>query len=146
MNRIDLLPNDLRLHIFKFRDIESAKMIQNMWYRYHIKMNALIEITENCYFKSTNYSLDPPIFAPSLPDTANIIEFIDKKIEKHNKRICLTYVWKELFNNIYDGLKMEEYCGGPGAVYYNRTEYAFNRLINKLDIKWMFDNEPEYFA
>ena len=42
MNRLDLLPYDLKMYIFEIRDLEierNVKMIQRVWRQYWAKMN-----------------------------------------------------------------------------------------------------------
>ena len=136
MNRLDLLPDELKLYIFEIRDLEierNVKMIQRVWCRYYAKMNALIKITEKCYYNSLYYPQDPPIFLVLSRDTAYIIEFIERNIKKTDKAACSSVIWRELFKDIHYELIADPYNGGPpGAVYYNRIEIAFNKIKKKI--------------
>jgi len=149
MNYLHDLPDDLKEHIYEFRDneiVRNVKIIQRAWLRYDAKMWTFIEITEECYFWSSLYPTDPPIFQASDPTTASIIEFLGKRIKKTDKIVCSSCIWNQLFNDIYDGIRMDMYSGGQGAKFYNRTETAFYNILTTLDLKWKYDNEPEYFT
>ena len=43
--------------------------------------------------------------------------------------------WKFITEQIQIGLFKDQYTGGPGSIYYNRTEVACNKLIKKLNLK-----------
>ena len=148
MNYFYDLPDTLKEYIFELRDneiVRNVKIIQRAWLRYNAKMCTFIEITEKCYYWNTYHPEDPPIFQIFDLTTASIIEFIEKRIKKTDTVVCSSSMWKQLFYDIYDGLIMDMYSGGPGAKFYNRTETAFYNILTTLDIKWMFDYEPEYF-
>ena len=88
------------------------------------------------------------IFSASSKTSANIIEFIDKKIKKIYRILFYTSIkWNDLFRDIYDGLIVEKNISikDPDIVYYNRTNTAFYNILTTLDIKWVFDNELEHF-
>ena len=154
------LSEDLQEKILDIRDNNSAKKIQKIWNSYQAKFDALIKLSYKCYYgfdqdenldeitiinliKSTNIY----IFIASST-SANIIEFIDKKIKKTDRTLLFTSTkWNELFRDIYDGLRFEKNISieDPDIIYYNRTYTAFYNILTTLDIKWVFDYELEYF-
>lgn len=143
MNYFYDLPDDLLEKIIYIRDNNMAKKIQNLWVRYCQTFNALMLLTHNCYYYDEYFT---PTIEISTKRTAEIIEFIDKKIHRQNRVMYYcSNEWHELLNDINDGLILEQYNGGATAVYYNRVEKAFYNIITKLDMKHLFDNEPEYF-
>lgn len=40
--------------------------------------------------------------------------------------------WEIILEKLQNGLFIEEYNGGPGAIYYNRTEQAYYDLLKKI--------------
>ena len=145
------LCEDLQEKILDIRNNNSAKKIQKIWNSYHSKFDALITLSYNCYYElGHDEGLDENvyIFSASSKSTANTIEFIDKKIKKSDRILLFTSVkWNDLFRDIYDGLRLEKNISikDPDIVYYNRTDTAFYNILKTLNIKWVFDNEIEYF-
>ena len=145
------LPAELQEKILVIRNNNSAKKIQKIWNSYHAKFNALIKLSYKCY-----YELEPGehgttiyILAASEETTANIIEFIDKKIKPTDRILFITSdIYINLFKEIYDALKLEEYIAKQGSniKYYNRTYNAFYNILNTLNMKWLFDYEDEYLT
>lgn len=145
------LSEDLQEKILDIRNNNSAKKIQKIWNSYQAKFDALIVLSYNCYYElGYDEELDEHIyiFSASCKSTANIIEFIDKKIKKIYRILFYTSIkWNDLFRDIYDGLIVEKNISikDPDIVYYNRTNTAFYNILTTLDIKWVFDNELEHF-
>ena len=64
----------------------------------------------------------------SIPETSDILN-ICLKIMKN--KIGLWF-WEIILEKLKNGLYIEEYTGGPGAIYYNRTEQAYYDLLKKV--------------
>ena len=145
------LSEDLQEKILDIRDNNSAKKIQKIWNSYQAKFDALIKLSYKCYYglgEDEGVDENIYIFIASSKTSANIIKFIDKKIKKTDRTLLFTSTkWNELFRDIYDGLRFEKNISieDPDIVYYNSTDTAFYNILTTLDIKWVFDNEFEYF-
>ena len=131
MNYFYELPEVLQDKILDIRDNNMANMIQKLWFRYNSRFAALIDLSNNCYYYDEHYS---SILEISCKKTAEIIEYIAKKltVENQNNSCYFSNKWYKLLNDISEGLEEEEYIGGPGAVYYDRVENAYNRIIIKI--------------
>ena len=143
MNYFYDLPDVLQEKIIDIRDNNMAIKIQNLWLRYCQKCNALILLTYNCYYYDAYWE---PIIDISSKRTAEIIEFIYKKIHPQNRVMYYcSNEWHELLNDINYGLIQEFYLDGPNRSYYNRVEKVFYNIITNFDMKHLYDNEPEHF-
>lgn len=138
MNYFYDLPDVLQEKIIDIRNNNMATKIQKLWLSYCQKFNALMLLTHNCYYYDE-------YFRPTKR-TAEIIEFIDKKIHLQNRVMYYcSDEWHELLNDIYNGLIEQQYYGISNPIYYIRVENAFTNIITKLSMKNFFDNEPEHF-
>lgn len=143
MNYFYDLPEVLQEKIIDIRNNYMAKKIQKIWNSYYQKFNALMLLTHNCYYYDEYFI---PLIEISAKRTAEIIEFIDKKIHSQNKVMYYcSDEFNDLLKNLYNGLIEEQYYGGSNTIYYIRVENAFANIISKLSMKNFFDNEPEYF-
>ena len=143
MNYFYDLPCVLQEKIIDIRDNNMANKIQQSWNKYCEKFKALLTLTEQLYYYDDDYI---PFIEISCKKTAEIIEFIDKKITSKNKMKCwYRNRFHKLFINLNEDLIMEEYLVGPNVIYYNRVEKAFNSIITKIDMKHLFDKQPEHF-
>ena len=135
MNYFYELPEVLQEKILDIRENYMANMIQKLWFRYNSRFTALILLSNKCYYYHEDNN---PIIDISCKKTAEIIEYIAKKLTEENQNNSSYYSnkWYNFLNDISEGLDEEEYIGGPGAVYYNRVENAYNTII----IKMMFRN------
>jgi hypothetical protein len=141
MNHIDRLPTDLSKYIFELRDQmrqHAARIIQAAWDRHSAQMNELLQLAYWGYYTYLGVEWHGASnFAPSRSDTADIIEFIEKKIKVTHKRTCSTLRWQNFFEDVYDGLALglqgeADPMVAAGPIYYNRTKEAYYKIVIKL--------------
>jgi hypothetical protein len=98
----------------------SASKIQKWWRGHSARQLArqYIEFTEYGFARVGEIN-------PMLPETATEMEYCADNA-------CLElwngYWWKHLVTRVKEALWLDEFTGGPGAVYYNRVEAAVDRL------------------
>jgi len=149
MNYFYELPQVLQDKILDIRDNNMANLIQKLWFRYNSILEALIILSDKCYYYDEHYN---PIFEISCKKTAEIIEYIAKKFKvQHQYNSCyFSNKWYKLLNHISEGLYQEEYIGGSSAVYYNRVENSYNKIIIKMvfrrDITKQFERKIKGFT
>ena len=122
------LPIEIRVEILSIRyDLRytASNKIQNGWKKYMLPEVTAMDISLDIEIDSDE------IIMVSLPQTANLMEICAHIIRgKHNQDY-----WLVVMEGIKEGLVMDEYTGGPSAVYYNRTEKAYHKILNKLGIE-----------
>ena len=124
----ETLPIEIRTDIlairYNLRYIASNK-IQKRWKKYMLPELTAMDISLDIEIDSDE------IIMVSLPQTANLIEICAHIIRgKHNQDY-----WLLVMEGIKEGLDIDEYTGGPGSVYYNRTEKAYHKILNKLGME-----------
>ena len=62
------------------------------------------------------------------PDLADVLEFCVEVLSSKES----PELWNPIFEHINYALWVDQYSGGPGAVYYNRTHAAFETLIKRF--------------
>ncbi len=120
------LPIELRVQILSMRyniRNNSSILIQNTWNKYLAKIENVIEVA-----LELEVNVDG-IFLVSSPSTSRIMEYCAKVVNRKHHRAF----WEFIIEQIQIGLFREEFTGGPGAIYYNRTEIACDKLIKKLN-------------
>mgnify|MGYP004188593363 CR=1 FL=1 len=120
------LPIELRTKILSIRfDIRNnaCKLLQTNWSKYLARIESAIDI-------ALEFEVDHnSIFLTMIPSNARIMEYCAKVVTgKHHRGF-----WKFIIQQIQFGLFKDEYTGGPGAIYYNRTEIACDKLVKKLN-------------
>lgn len=122
------LPLELRVYILSIRyDIrnKSSKIICKSWKSYFETDNLAIELAQK-------FQLDEDgNIMVSFPETSKILN-ICIKIMKQRKN---WWFWNIILENLQYGLFIEEYTGGPSAIYYNKTEQAYYALLKKVKNK-----------
>ncbi len=121
----EILPIEIRIEILSLRhDIRysSAKKIQKQWIKHMLPEVTALDL-------SLDLEIDnDEIILVSLPRTARIMKLCANIISgKHNR-----FYWEIVMEGIKEGLELEEYMGGPSSIYYNRTEEAYEKILNKL--------------
>ena len=123
----DDLPTDLHIKIlamhFEIRN-EACKKIQKNWGKYFAPIIGAIDVALELEVGEDGF------FLVMWPSTARIMEHCANKISGKNHH----GFWKFITQQIKLGLYNELYTGGPDAPYYNRTELACDKLIQKLNI------------
>ena len=120
------LPIELRVQILSMRyniRNNSSILIQNTWNKYLAKIENVIEVA-----LELEVNVDG-IFLVSSPSTSRIMEYCANVVNRKHHRAF----WEFIIEQIQIGLFREEFTGGPGAIYYNRTEIACDKLIKKLN-------------
>lgn len=120
------LPIELRVQILSIRyniRNNSSILIQNTWNKYLAKIENVIEVA-----LELQVNVDG-IFLVSSPSTSRIMEYCANVVNRKHHRAF----WEFIIEQIQIGLFSEEFTGGPGAIYYNRTEIACDKLIKKLN-------------
>lgn len=119
------LPIEIRVEILSIRyDLRytASNKIQNGWKKYMLPEVTAMDISLDIEIDSDE------IIMVSLPQTAKLMEICAHIIRgKHNQDY-----WLLVMEYIKEGLDIDEYTGGPGSVYYNRTEKAYRKILNKL--------------
>lgn len=122
----ECLPIELRTNILSIRfDIRNnaCKLIQKNWNKYFARIESAIEIALELEVDQDG------TFLVMWPSNATIMEYCAKVVTgKHNRGF-----WKFIIQEIQLGLYKDEYIGGPGSIYYNRTEIACDILVKKLN-------------
>lgn len=122
----ECLPIELRTNILSIRfDIRNnaCKLIQKNWNKYFGRIESAIEIALELEVDQDG------TFLVMWPSNATIMEYCAKVVTgKHNRGF-----WKFIIQEIQVGLYKDEYTGGPGSIYYNRTEIACDILVKKLN-------------
>ena len=120
------LPIELRTIILSMRfDIRNnaSKLIQKSWGKYFAPIGSAIEVALELEVDQDG------TFLIMWPSTAKIMEHCAKVVTgKHHREF-----WKFIIEQIQIGLFKDEHTGGPGAIYYNRTEFACDKLVEKLN-------------
>ena len=120
------LPIELRTKILSIRfDIRNnaCKLIQKNWYIYLARIESAIDI-------ALEFEVDHDgIFLTMVPSNARIMEYCAEVVTGKKNRAF----WKFIIEQIQIGLFKDEYTGGPGSIYYNRTEIACDKLVKKLN-------------
>lgn len=119
------LPIEIRIYILSLRYMlrnNEVKKIQKTWNKYLIKEVTAIDIALD--IEVDTYGL----IIISIQKTSRILRICNKIISgNYNKEF-----WLALIENIKIGLDLEEYTGGPGSVYYNRTQEEWINLEKKF--------------
>lgn len=102
----------------------SALKIQKWW------KGRLARQLARQYIEFTEYGFESVrAINPMLPETASEIEYCADNA-------CLSeqssWWWQELVEQVREALWLDEFTGGPGAVYYNRVESAVEKLEERL--------------
>ena len=120
------LPIELRTKILFIRfDIRNnaCKLIQKKWSKYFARIESAIDIALELEVDNEG------TFLVMWPSNTRIMEYCAKIVTgKHHRGF-----WKFIVDQIQIGLFKDEYTGGPGAIYYNRTEFACDKLVEKLN-------------
>ena len=122
----EALPIELRVQILSMRyniRNNSSILIQKIWNKYLAKIENAIEVA-----LELQVNVDG-IFLVSCPSTSRIMEYCANVVNRKHHRAF----WEFIIEQIQIGLFREEFTGGPGAIYYNRTEIACDKLIKKLN-------------
>ena len=72
------------------------------------------------------YSLIDEMPDIASPHTANVIEYMVNVLSGKEEG------WDSFFIDMEEVLWRDKYMGGPGAIYYNRIERAFMKIIRKF--------------
>ena len=119
------LPIEIRTYILSFRYTfrnNGAKKIQNAWNKYLIREATAIDIALNLEVDTDG------LIMISTPETSRILKMCNKIVKgDYNKTF-----WLGLIENIKIGLYLEEYRGGPLAIYYNKIEKEWIDLEKKF--------------
>ena len=122
----DNLPLDLRVYILSIRyniRNKSSEIISKSWRKYIMADNLAIDLALELQVDQEGYLM------VSIPETSEILN-ICLKIMKN--KIGLWF-WETILEKLKNGLFIEEYTGGPSAIYYNRTEQAYQDLLKKVE-------------
>ena len=138
------LPLEIRLVIIKKRNKirqTAAKMIQKQWNKFQAPKQTTIYLWEK--LKADNpddWESDYPSMI--FPETARLIDFTNKVLSgKENQKY-----WAPLFSFISYGLWINEYAGGPGAVYHNKIDDSIESLEKKFNVAWRRDFRNKYLG
>ena len=124
----DKLPLDIRVYILSIRyDIrnKSSEIISRFWKKYIMADILAIDLALDLEVDQKGYII------VSIPETSDILN-ICLKIMKNKVGL---WFWEIILEKLKNGLFIEEYTGGPGAIYYNRTEQVYYDLLKKIKNK-----------
>lgn len=125
--------DDIRSELLKDLKMDTAAtMIQNTYKNRGKKNLILRELVEyELKHDRENMSIHFNVFDPELAnllEKAALTNYVRSDIKGETKSR-----WINLLGRIYFGLNEEQYGGPPGsAVYYNRIENAFIKLVKKI--------------
>lgn len=130
MNRLESLPRELREYIYDLRDVilsDTATKIQKKWLKYRAPKVAAEQLRDSVYELMTT-DADGLEIDVMNPHTVQVIEYVATVLSGKEER----YEWTLFLSAITRGLWEDQFTGGPGARYYNRTEIALNTLRQKF--------------
>lgn len=126
----ELLPTEIRVYIldlrYRIRNTACEK-IQNAWTKFILPDLTAIDIALDIEIDEDQY----------IMVTTESTELIVKKCLKISSGKHHIWFWQEVAEKIKESLLVEEYSGGPGAIYYNRTEVVYNELLEKFGLQDM---------
>ena len=116
----DLLPIDLRVMILSLRHEireDAGLKIKKCWRKFQIPKKIAKMLVGSV-----------PLLGMMNPDTADIMEYCVKILSGKEHPVF----WDNILSNIEYELWMDEYSGGPGAPYKNRSEKAYYILSQRF--------------
>lgn len=128
------LPVEIRLLIIEKRNKirqTAAKVIQKQWNKFQAPKQAAIYLWERLKAENPDdWESDYPSMI--FPETARLINFTTKVLSgKENQKY-----WSLLFSSISYGLWINEYVGGPGAIFHQKIQNDLKTLENKFNMIW----------
>ena len=123
MDYFNNLPSDIQTYIYQIR---LANQLQNSWNKYCQPKIIAMELAKIAW--NGDYELDVYELDVYNPYTCKIIEYTARTLTgKENAEFW--YQWIEFIDF---SLQIDEFTGGPGSKYYNRSEIAYNILRDKF--------------
>jgi DNA repair exonuclease SbcCD ATPase subunit len=125
MNRWDALPNDLRDYILQ---IQGLLLIQKNARKKLLKMTQAKKFASNI-LDMIGDTDDFRIMDVMDPVIASKLEYCVKHSDKSSIKF-----WTDFHTAVDKGLYFDQYTGGPGSVYYNRSYEAAKNIAYKYNI------------
>jgi hypothetical protein len=130
-NYFDALPTDLEHKILGV----VCLVIQRNWRCVLAQKNVATQLAQDIVQEAIDdtaaYHLIPAYIEPARISNTQVIEFCEKALR--GKKITNNIdMWVQFANMIRFGLDVDQYTGGPGAKWYNRTEEAFLVLADAI--------------
>jgi hypothetical protein len=130
MNYFYDLPNDVQAYIIAIRNDECALRIQRIWRGRFDRLRKVVEILREFWRPSTPLLLAPYWDVNAMsPETGIQIEYCVKYANFEE----MPGVWEDFLHAIEQSLWEDEYTGGRGAEFYQRTERAKDMLKCRLE-------------
>ena len=128
------LPVEIRLLIIEKRNKirqTAAKVIQKQWNKFQAPKQTAIYLWERLKAENPD-DWEPEYPCMIFPETAHIMKFTSKVLsgkEDHK-------YWSRLFGIISYGMYLDEYTGGPGAIFHQKIQNDLKILENKFNMIW----------
>ena len=127
----DALPAELEHKIIGY----VCVVIQRSWRRVLTRKNTatqfIQDLIQEAIYDKASYNFIPAYIEPDRIGNTLIIEFCEKALRGRKIRSNLD-MWVEFGRMVRFGLDVGMYTGGPGAIWYNRTEDAFLNLASVI--------------
>ena len=138
------LPDDIRDYINKFIEakniigIASGKFINRIINRKKMLKELVNKIEEDSFEFDTPEYIEScggqRLYNPVSVDTGNGLKLLAKNItgRETNASVKERKFWKEVLTRVSRGLFLDQYSGGPGAVYWQISLDSYNIIYNKF--------------
>ena len=131
--RWEYLPHEIRLLIIQKRNKmrqNAAKQIQKQWNKFQAPKQTAIYLWEKSKRENPdNWNPDYPSII--FPETAMLMKFTAKVLTgKEDEKY-----WWSLFDTIAYCVWLDEYTGGPSAVYHNKIDNHLKTLEKKFNMQ-----------
>ena len=122
------LPIEIRCLILSMRHAMRKNALKTI-----LKAMNKFQTPKNAAYEMISPFMDPErddTISVMIPQMAQITEFCVKVLSgKENPQF-----WKAVLEKLTEKLWLDQYSGGPGAKYYNRTEVAVDKLCLKFNM------------
>ena len=133
MNYLELLPQELVDYIYQIiaRQIDAAHKFQKCWKKYRAPKIVAAQLRDSVYEEFRTFPGMESEIDVMNPYTADVIVYSAKVLSGREER----HKWIMFLRRVEQGLWENQWTGGPGARYYNRSEIAFEVLKTKFTKK-----------
>ena len=130
MNYLELLPQELVDYIYQIiaRQIDAAHKFQKCWKKYRAPKIVAAQLRDSVY-EDPLPGIEPGINVMN-PSTSAVIVYAAKVLSGREEK----HEWVLFLSRVAHGLWEDQYTGGPGARYYNRSEIALEVLKTKFNV------------
>jgi hypothetical protein len=114
------LPEDLTKRIQR----HFAATTMQKYSRKYVHTKKQLQARFEKYNQNTGEDYDP-----MDPELTELVKVASRILKRHDYK---NPFWRKVMGLIYIGLHEEQYTGGPGSQYYNKTEDAFKKILKNV--------------